>query len=169
MSLLTIYKIFDALGNERPQILVQLEDFVLECIISISEGKPREEAVQFLYSRISPLMKDLGKDAEALGWFNLYNDAGAINTESIDSDSESTPPPPEFPSMSDVSEDLPNYVNEDAFSNHAGAIHATPLESELPSTPLPRASIECLSILCLTFLEISRIISSTGSKVSDVY
>jgi len=66
-----INKIFNALGNGRPQILVKLEDFVLESIISISEGKPREEAVQILHSQISSSMKDLREDDDAMLWFKF--------------------------------------------------------------------------------------------------
>jgi len=87
--LLTIFKIFNALGNERPEILVQLEDYVLEGIISVSEGKPREEAMDALHSNISSLMKDLADDHDALTWFNLSTDGIDIRESR---------PPSEFPS-----------------------------------------------------------------------
>lgn len=89
MLLLTIKKVFNALGNERPQILIQLEDRVLEGIIAISEGKPREEAMAVLYSQISALKMDLAKDDDALSWFDLSSDPFAI---------VSSPTLPEFPS-----------------------------------------------------------------------
>jgi hypothetical protein len=69
--------------------LVQMEDLVLESIISISKGKPLEETVQILHSQISSLMKDLGKDDDALGWFNFPKAAPAVHT---------IPPRSEFPS-----------------------------------------------------------------------
>jgi hypothetical protein len=62
---------FEALGNERPQILIQLEDCVLKGIIAISEGKPREEAMHTLYSQLLSLKKDLDNDENALTWFYL--------------------------------------------------------------------------------------------------
>jgi hypothetical protein len=71
---LTDGKIFLALGNERPQILVQLEDCVLEAIVAISEGKPRENAMKMLYSELMRLEKALVDDEDALGWFNLLKD-----------------------------------------------------------------------------------------------
>jgi hypothetical protein len=71
---LTDDKIFVALGNDRPQILVQLEDCVLEAIVAISEGKPRENAMQNLYSNLTGLEKALIDDKDALTWFNLSKD-----------------------------------------------------------------------------------------------
>jgi len=88
LDLLTIIKIFNALGNDRPQILIDLEDCVLKGIIAISEGTSREEAMQALYLQISSLSKDLSKDDKALSWFNLSSDAQAAPT---------TPPPPHHP------------------------------------------------------------------------
>ena len=70
---------------------MQLEDFVLEGIIAISEGKPLEETMQSLHTQISSLMGDLGKDHDALTWFKLSTDS---------SDDSSTPPAPEYPSAS---------------------------------------------------------------------
>jgi hypothetical protein len=78
LDLLTIQKIFNALGNDRPQILIQLEDCVLEGIIAISEGMPREEAMCTVYTQLSSLKMDLGKDINALSWFNLSLDALAV-------------------------------------------------------------------------------------------
>jgi hypothetical protein len=66
--------------------LVQLEDCVLECIIAISEGMPREEAMHTLYSKISSLKNDLASDDNAMSWFNLYSDVPP------------TPAPSEIPS-----------------------------------------------------------------------
>ena len=59
------------LGNDCPQILVKLEDCVLQAIISISEGKSCEYAMDTLYSELFSMEKDLAKDNEALTWFNL--------------------------------------------------------------------------------------------------
>ena len=73
-------KIFISLGNERPQILVRLEDCVLEAIIAISEGKPREETMQNLHSHILSLLKDLKEDDEAMRWFNLHPESVAEST-----------------------------------------------------------------------------------------
>ena len=44
-----------ALGNNRPQILLRLEDCVLNAVISITEGKTRENIIDDLYSQISSL------------------------------------------------------------------------------------------------------------------
>jgi len=71
LHLLIKNKIFLALGNDRPQILVQLEDHVLQAIIGISEGKSREDAMDSLYSQILALEKDLDNNDDALNWFNL--------------------------------------------------------------------------------------------------
>lgn len=84
--LLTLNKIFQSLGNNRPQILVQLEDCVLRAIISILEGSSYEDALDTLYSQIVSLEKDLSRNDEALNWFNLC--PTPISTPS-------TPPPSE--------------------------------------------------------------------------
>jgi hypothetical protein len=94
--LLTIKKIFNALGNDRPQILVRMEDCVLEGIIAISEGKPREEAMHTLHSEISSLMKDLAQDEDALSWFSLSTDASVVLPTSPPSEFPSTPSSSEF-------------------------------------------------------------------------
>ena len=97
LYLLTIRKMFEALGNERPQILIQLEDCVLNSIIAISEGKPREEAMHTLYSQLLSLKKDLDNDENALTWFYL------------------PPPTPEYPSTPlarNDCEDLPLHMKE---------------------------------------------------------
>jgi hypothetical protein len=78
---------FLALGNKRPQIIVELEDFVLEAVISISEGRSRESAMDKLYSQLSSLEDNLVKDDEAMSWFNLATAPFFI---------PSTPPPSEF-------------------------------------------------------------------------
>ena len=89
MYLLTILKTFVVLGNDRPQVLIQLEDCVLHAIISISKGKPRDSVMDGLHSQLSSLQNDLLNDSEALSWFNLVTACPA---------SPSTPPPSEFPS-----------------------------------------------------------------------
>ena len=86
-----IMKNFFTLGNDRPQILVKLEDCVLQAIILISEGKSREYAMDTLYSELFSMEKDLAKDNEALTWFNLVTAPFAI---------PSMPPPSKFPSKS---------------------------------------------------------------------
>ena len=116
LCLLTINKIFNALGNGWPQILVQLEDLVLECIISITEEKLLEEAVQILYSLISPLMEVLGNDQVALAWFDLYDKPPPEN--------HSTPLLSEVPltalarasmELSNFPGYLPKHLNKDRF------------------------------------------------------
>ena len=84
-------KTFFALGNDHPHILVKLEDCILQAIISISEGKSREYAMDTLYSELFSIKKDLAKDNEALTWFNLATAPFAI---------PSMPPPSRFPSKS---------------------------------------------------------------------
>ena len=64
-------KIFNVLGNERPGILVKIEDCILEAIIALSEGQLRENAINDLYSKIMVLEHDLCKDESALTWFNF--------------------------------------------------------------------------------------------------
>jgi hypothetical protein len=64
-------KIFVALGNDRPQILITLEDHVLQAIIGISEGMSIQDAMDKLYSQIKSLQDDLADDVVALSWFNL--------------------------------------------------------------------------------------------------
>jgi len=66
-----LLRIYLSLGNDRPQILTQLEDCVLEVIMAISEGKPFENAMDVLYSQVSSLEKDLANDNDAINWFNL--------------------------------------------------------------------------------------------------
>lgn len=70
-AFINLNQIFLALGNNRPQILVRLEDHVLQAIIGISEGKSREDAMDTLYTQILPLEKDLTNDDDALNWFNI--------------------------------------------------------------------------------------------------
>jgi hypothetical protein len=82
-------KIFLALGNDRPKILIQLEDYVLQAIIAILEGKSREDIMGTLYSQILSLEMDLANDNEALNWFNL---------SATDFSIPPTPPLSNFPS-----------------------------------------------------------------------
>jgi hypothetical protein len=83
-----IKKIFVSLGNNRPQILVRLEDYVLKAIIEISKGKSSNTVIDALHSQIQLLEKDLGNDVEALNWFDLSEK---------DISPHHTSPPPEFP------------------------------------------------------------------------
>jgi hypothetical protein len=87
--LLTVEQIFFALGNNRPQVLVQLEDFVLRAIINISEGKSSEDVIDALSLQIQSLENDLDGNDEALTWFNLAT---------VTIQTTSTPPSTEFPS-----------------------------------------------------------------------
>jgi len=72
-SLFTEYKIFLALGNDRPKVLIKLENSVLEAIIEISKGKATEAVVDTLYGQIESLQTDLENDEKALDWFQLSN------------------------------------------------------------------------------------------------
>jgi hypothetical protein len=67
----TTNQIFQALGNERPQILVRLENYVLDAIVAISEGKSRENVMHDLYSQILPLENDLRNESSAMAWFDF--------------------------------------------------------------------------------------------------
>jgi hypothetical protein len=68
-------KIFLALGNDRPKILVKLEDFVLQAIFDILEGKSSEQVIDGVHFQMGLLQKDLENDDEALNWFNLSRPA----------------------------------------------------------------------------------------------
>ena len=83
-----INQTFVALGNNRPQIIVQLEDSVLQAIMAISEGKSRENSMDLLYKQLSSLEKDLANDQEALSWFDITKIPFTV---------PSTPPLSEFP------------------------------------------------------------------------
>jgi hypothetical protein len=85
---LTIKKIFVALGNDRPQILVRLEDFVIHAIIDISKGMSSECAIDKIHSEIQSLLKDLTDDHDALNWFDL---------SAKDISSHLNSPSPDFP------------------------------------------------------------------------
>lgn len=80
---------FVALGNNRPPILVQLEDKVLQCVIAISEGKSAFSALNDLYSEALLLENDLRNDVDAMRWFELVTVSFSIPP---------TPPPSVFPS-----------------------------------------------------------------------
>ena len=73
-QLLTLKKTFVTLGNDRPQILVELEDSVIEAVIAISEGKSRENVMDNLYSKLLSQEESLEKDEKALDWFNCVTD-----------------------------------------------------------------------------------------------
>jgi hypothetical protein len=94
-------QIFLSLGNDRPQILIQLEDFVIRAIIALSEGKSMEKAMDDLHSQLSSLVVDLRKDAVALAWFNL---------EKPPLENPSNPPPYEFPSTHTAADSF-NFFN----------------------------------------------------------
>jgi hypothetical protein len=82
-------QIFLLLGNDHPQILIQLEDCVIRAIIALSEGKSMEKAMDDLHSQLSSLVVDLRNDDIALAWFNL---------EKPPLENPSNLPPYEFPS-----------------------------------------------------------------------
>ena len=73
-QLFTLKKTFVTLGNDRPHILVELEDSVIEAVITISEGKSCENVMDNLYSKLSSLQESLEKDEKALDWFNCMTD-----------------------------------------------------------------------------------------------
>jgi hypothetical protein len=75
-SLLTMKKIFLALGNDRPEILIRIEDRILEAILNISKGKRLDEAVGDLYSQIVALEDNLADDNVAMRWFSLPKPPG---------------------------------------------------------------------------------------------
>ena len=85
---LTIFKVFVALGNNHPQILVNLEDKILEGIVTISEGTSPKNVLDSLYSEVLLVEKDLSNDVEAMTWFNLLTPNYSL---------PSTPPPSVFP------------------------------------------------------------------------
>jgi hypothetical protein len=86
-----IYQIFVALGNNRPQILIQLEDHILMAIVHISEGLSVEDTMEKLYSQILSLEKDLASDDIALSWFNLSPEGFSISSTSPPLEISSTP------------------------------------------------------------------------------
>lgn len=86
-------KIFVALGNNRPQILLQLEDYVLQAIIDISKGSLNEDALDTLYSQILSLENVLSNDNEAMNWFNLSVTSNPAPSTPPLSQSHSTPLP----------------------------------------------------------------------------
>ena len=63
------------MGNNRPTILVKLEDCVLEAVLDILGGKLTETVIDALYLRVELLQKHLGNDDEALNWFALSRPA----------------------------------------------------------------------------------------------
>lgn len=88
---LTIIKLFVALGNNRPKILVKLEDRVLEAIVAISEGLSPEKVLDNLYSQLVLLENDLSGDVDAMNWFNLFADSFSTPPTPPPSVSHSTP------------------------------------------------------------------------------
>jgi hypothetical protein len=82
---LTIIKLFIALGNNRPPILVQLEDYVLQGIVGVMEGRSHEDVLDTIFSQIESIEDHLTGNEDALNWFSLY---------SMDPVSASPRPPP---------------------------------------------------------------------------
>jgi len=80
-----------ALGNNRPPVLVKLEDCVLRAIIAIYEGKSPEVAIDDLHLQIPSLEKDLLEDDEALHWFKLSAEDVSTHSPSQPSEVPSTP------------------------------------------------------------------------------
>jgi hypothetical protein len=96
---LKIKKIFAALGNDRPQILVQLEDSVLHAIIDISKGKSSEAVIDALHLHIQSVEKDLLDDDDAMNWFDLCKKNNeALNDQSVNEVSDLHTSPPVIPS-----------------------------------------------------------------------
>jgi hypothetical protein len=80
-----------------------MEDSVLEAIIAISEGSPREYVMQNLYNKINTLSCDLSE--EALTWFEFPSTtpANPSSPQSITSHAyPSTPRQVEIPSTNMV-------------------------------------------------------------------
>lgn len=73
--LFTPTQIFITLGNNRPKILVQLENCVLQAVLDIAQGKSTEDVIGALCSQVESLQEDLGNDNEASNWFNLSSPA----------------------------------------------------------------------------------------------
>ena len=96
-------QLFITLGNDRPPILIRLEDEVLQAVIAISQGKSRQDVMQTLHSQLESLEKDLAADDRALNWFNLPTAPASIS---------STPPPSEVQFTPPV---LPNMVPPPAY------------------------------------------------------
>jgi hypothetical protein len=86
-------KVFIALGNDRPQILFDLEDKVLEAIISICEGRSREDVMETLCSQLRALEQKLVEDEAALTWFDFNNAAASSSSTPLPSEGQSNPLP----------------------------------------------------------------------------
>ena len=107
VRILTIIKVFVALGNDRPAILVKVEDTVLEAVIAISEGKSSDSVLDTLYSQVKLLMEDLKNDNNAMNWFNLLTPsfsalptppASVFHSASVFPSTIPSPPSSVFPS-----------------------------------------------------------------------
>ena len=135
--LLTIGKTFVALGNNRPQILVNLEDKILEGIIAISEGSPTENVLDSIYSEMLLAEKDIRSDVDAMKWFDLLT---------ADISIPPTPPPSVFPPTTSTAAPPIFPVGASKAShtvNHLGL--ASPPES-LNNTPFPVGSTKASQI-----------------------
>lgn len=71
----TPHQIYLTLGNNRPQILVKLEDLVLQAILNICEGQSTQRIVVSLSHDIELFQTDLASNNEAVNWFNLSRPA----------------------------------------------------------------------------------------------
>ena len=69
-------KVFAVLGNNWPQVLIQLEDCVLHGILTISAGKSSEEVIGTIYSQLQSLEKELTSNSVALNWFDIHMTGG---------------------------------------------------------------------------------------------
>ena len=101
LNVFIILQTFVALGNNRPQILVKLENCVLGAIMDISQGKSRDNAIENLYSQLSSMEDELCRDNDALTWFNLGLASKSSSTSQSTSFSNSHPfspstPPPAY-------------------------------------------------------------------------
>jgi hypothetical protein len=75
---LIFFKTFLTLGNNRPKILVQIEDCVLHAIVELSKGKSRDNTMDALYSQLFSLKDVLRNDEGALAWFDFATASSAI-------------------------------------------------------------------------------------------
>jgi hypothetical protein len=86
-----VSKVFMTLGNDRPQVLIDLEDQVLQAVIYLSQGKSRGDVMDTLHSQIAMLVKDLKNDEIAQNWFDCSTAPASISSNPPGSESPSTP------------------------------------------------------------------------------
>lgn len=79
-----LHKIFHRLGNNRPEILITIEDQILHAIDDISRGAALLPVIRQLYQSIESSQLSLVNDRVALNWFCLF-----VPTENLDGDASS--------------------------------------------------------------------------------